>query len=75
MNAIINYNTYLILLNKVINKQYQSKDEFKNDLFVTFEIQSNPKADRTFNIAWQYGNSFGYHGVLNIFEDLVLLIK
>jgi hypothetical protein len=49
--------------------------EFKSDLFTDFGVTNNPKADKAFQLAWEYGHSAGYYEVINYFHDLVTLIE
>lgn len=50
-------------------------DEFKNDLFIELGIENNQKKDKLFEIAWNWGHSYGYYEVKNVAEELVELIK
>jgi hypothetical protein len=49
--------------------------EFKSDLFADFGVTNNSKADKAFQLAWEYGHSAGYYEVINYFHDLVGLIE
>jgi hypothetical protein len=64
---------------KVRNNYYDidnnTANEFKTDLLADFGVVGNPKADKAFNLAWEYGHSSGYYEVVNYFHDLVDLIK
>lgn len=48
---------------------------FKNDLFRFYEVQSNPKREKLYDMSWEYGHSNGFSELLNVFNDLVDLIK
>lgn len=61
-------------------KQYNEEsgkrhDEFINDIFEEFHVTDNPKRDKCFSLAWEYGHSSGYSEVYNHFSDLVELIQ
>jgi hypothetical protein len=49
--------------------------EFKEDLFEEFDVVDNPKADKCFSLAWQYGHGAGFPEVYNYFIELVELIR
>jgi hypothetical protein len=49
--------------------------EFKADLFDEHGVTGHPKAQRAFDIAWDYGHSSGYSEVANYFDDLADLLK
>lgn len=48
---------------------------FKQDLFEELEITNNPKKEKLFAIAWEYGHSSGLEEVYNYAIDLVELIR
>ena len=52
-----------------------SENEFKNDLEEAYGVQYNPKAQKLFQIAWDYGHSAGYYEVLGYYDELIELIK
>lgn len=64
---------------KDVNKYYEETsrlhEEFKNDLFEDFNVMNNPKKDKCFELAWEYGQSAGYEDVYVHFDNLVELIK
>jgi len=49
--------------------------QFKKDLIEYYEITDHPKADRAFEIAWEYGHSDGCYNVALVMDDLVELMK
>lgn len=62
-------------MSKVLNNGFKSEEEFKRELFKFYEVTDNPKADKAYIIAWDFGHSCGYSEVNNYFMDLVELIK
>lgn len=53
----------------------QLNEEFKQDLFAEYGVTNHPKAERVFELAYQYGHSAGYSEVMFYFGDLVQLIR
>jgi hypothetical protein len=49
--------------------------EFKRDLFDQHGVTGHPKAERAFQLAWDYGHSSGFQEVANYFDDLADLLK
>ena len=49
--------------------------QFKVDLFVAYGVTGHPKAEKAFNLAWEFGHSGGLHEVELYFSTLVALIK
>lgn len=45
------------------------------DLFKEFDVENNPKKDRCYNLAYNFGGQYGPQGVYECFEKLVTLIK
>jgi hypothetical protein len=67
--------TYFIM-KKAYNSGIADKSqEFKFDLFEEYNVLNNPKKDKCFEFAWEYGHSDGYGEIANYFGDLVELIK
>lgn len=64
---------------KVRNNYYSidnnTAKEFIPDLFADFGVTNNPKAEKAYRLAYEYGHSAGYYEVVNYFSDLVELIK
>jgi hypothetical protein len=60
---------------KLYNNGFKSYEEFKIELFKFYDVTDNPKANKAFNLAWDFGHSCGYSEVNNYFIDLVELIK
>lgn len=50
-------------------------NEFVADLYEELGVKDNPKADKAFALAWDYGHSSGYSSVCSYFVELVELIK
>jgi hypothetical protein len=50
-------------------------EEFKNDLFVEFGVENNPKREQCYGIAYDIGHSGGFSEVYTYFDQLVGLIK
>lgn len=55
--------------------EQNKKEEFKRDLFRYYYVTNNPKANKCFMLAWDYGHSSGFLDVAHYFEQLVELIK
>jgi|WetSurMetagenome_2_1015567.scaffolds.fasta_scaffold802603_2 hypothetical protein len=49
--------------------------EFVKDLYETFGVTNNPKANKAYALAYDYGHSSGYSEIFNYFADLVELIR
>lgn len=49
--------------------------QFKMDLFETYEVSDNPKADKCYALAWEHGHSSGFSEVASYFSEFVELIK
>jgi hypothetical protein len=49
--------------------------QFKVDLFVAYGVTGHPKAEKAFELAWEFGHSGGLHEVELYFSTLVTLIK
>lgn len=61
---------------KDLHATMANKDmDFKKHLLKSFGVEHNPKAERCFLLAWEYGHSAGYSEVEGYFTDLVELIK
>ena len=56
-------------------RQRQEIQDFANMLFEKYQVQDNPKAQKAFDIAWDYGHSSGYNEVEIMFEELLPLIE
>lgn len=55
-------------------KQEQEKEQHKMQCAIKFNVVDNPKLDRCYQIAYEYGHSCGLQEVENYFADLVDLI-
>lgn len=51
------------------------EQEFKNDLFEYHGVTENPKANKCYSIAYDYGHHAGHSEVASYFDTLVDLIK
>jgi hypothetical protein len=51
------------------------KAVFASDLIEAAGVTGHPKAQRCFDLAWEYGHSGGLQDVRYYFEELVELIK
>jgi hypothetical protein len=49
--------------------------EFGQDLFREFNVEDNPKRNRCYSLAFNFGHQYGVVGVYECFEKLVSLIK
>jgi len=50
-------------------------EEFQRDLFREYDVQSNPKRYKCYDMAWERGHSAGLYEVVGNFSDLVELIQ
>lgn len=55
--------------------KYEEEARFRADLFRYYGVADNPKADKAYAIAWDYGHASGYQDVQSYFSDIVELIK
>lgn len=73
--------TYDVFISRVNCGDYNKraapyiKKAFKKDLLAVHEVTDNPKADKAFDLAWDYGHSYGAASVADYFVDMVELIK
>uniref|UniRef100_A0A7C5URI6 Uncharacterized protein n=1 Tax=candidate division CPR3 bacterium TaxID=2268181 RepID=A0A7C5URI6_UNCC3 len=56
-------------------KEYNEEKKFKNFLAKKYKVEGNPKLDKAFEIAWEFGHPHGYDEVEYYFSYLVDLIK
>lgn len=61
--------------NKYGEEQYKIDKEFKLALFKEYGVETNPKREKAFSMAWERGHSYGYGEVEGEFMDLVELLK
>ena len=47
---------------------------FKQHMYEYHDVEENPKREKAFSLAWEYGHSSGHSEVASHFEDLVELI-
>lgn len=60
----------------MIFDENDSVEKFKQKLFEDLRLdESDPKVQRLFYLAWEYGHSSGYREVHNYAMDLADLIK
>ena len=57
-----------------VKKCREIDEMFKNDLFEYLNIKDNPKRNKLFNLAWEYGHSDGLRLVVNYAEELSELL-
>ncbi len=75
------YLSYDIFMTRVHAGHYRKKavpfikTSFKKDLLRAHRVSDNPKAEKAYDIAWDYGHSHGEASVADYFYDLVELIK
>lgn len=50
-------------------------EKFKLALFKEHGVESNPKAEKVWSLAWEHGHSSGYSEIEIYFEEFVELIK
>jgi RNase adaptor protein for sRNA GlmZ degradation len=55
--------------------QTRLNEEFYNDLMEHLELVGHPKANKVYNLAYQFGHSAGYSEVLYYAEELAELVK
>ena len=60
---------------QLLEQSRKSRKEFKADLAKEFGVEDNPKFERCFELAWDYGHADGFNEVRYNFIDLVELIK
>lgn len=51
------------------------RNQWQKDLYAEYDVPNNPKADKAFGLAWEYGHANGLHEVEIYFADIVELIK
>lgn len=52
----------------------EMKEKFKADTLEAYGLVRNPKRDRVFDLAWEYGHGSGYREVLSYLEDFIGLV-
>ena len=60
---------------KFFEEEEKKKSEFKGRLTKENGVENNPKLDRLFEIAWDFGHSSGFNEVDIYFSEMVDLIK
>jgi len=53
----------------------KAMDAFKNDMEEIFKVKGNPKAEKLWKLAWDFGHGSGLREVLNYYSDFVELIN
>jgi hypothetical protein len=66
---------YRALMTSYRSEVARLKTEFKDDLLWEHGAVGNPKADKCFDLAWEYGHSAGFSEIQGFFGELVELIK
>jgi hypothetical protein len=49
----------------------EEKDDLKLELELKYGTRSHQKADRLFELAWEYGHGNGHDSVESFYEDMV----
>ena len=49
--------------------------QFKADLEKQFQVQDNPKKDKLWDLAWEYGHSYDLTEFFHYYNDMVELIR
>lgn len=64
------------VVERTFYKESQNKKatEFKKNLLEEHNVLDNPKAQKCYELAWDYGHSSGYYAVADYFNELVGLI-
>lgn len=57
------------------NEESRLHQQFIDDLEKENGMENNPKKDILWAKAWEHGHSSGYEDVINIYEDLIELVK
>jgi hypothetical protein len=71
----IDKNAHHTEMRKYHEARFALEAEFKRDLFDQHGVTGHPKAERAFQLAWDYGHSSGFQEVANYFDDLADLLK
>lgn len=50
-------------------------NKFKMDLEAVHELSGHPKADKVYELAWEWGHSYGLDEVMSYYDDLAGLVK
>jgi hypothetical protein len=53
----------------------KSDKELKDYLFDKYDVKDNPKREKCYRLAYEYGHSFGDSEIESTFSDFVELIK
>ena len=56
-------------------RRKEDRELLKNRLATEHGVTGNPRLDKCFDIAWEYGHAYGNHEVEIHFSELVELIK
>jgi hypothetical protein len=56
-------------------KQHQLEREFAHDISIACGVESNPKTNKLFELAWQHGHADGFYKVFYYYETFAELIK
>jgi hypothetical protein len=54
--------------------RHLEREVFRDDLFEEFGVTNHPKAQATFDLAWERGYAAGLHQVYYRFSELVALL-
>lgn len=63
-----------------MRKAYRDRDKelkakFRDDIEAEYDMTGHPKADKLWELAWEYGHSAGYSEVAIYYAELVELAK
>lgn len=68
-------NELRVARNKYHEEHAKVTEEFKLALYEEYAVETNPKREKAFSMAWEAGHSEGYNSVEYHFSELVELIK
>lgn len=67
--------SYTVARKEYYNEANKLQDEFQDDLFKEFGVEHNPKRDKCYSLAYEYGHSSGFSEIYTHFSEFVELIK
>lgn len=68
----VSYQSHLKLYTE---ERVRLQNEFRRDLIEKYNMTGHPKADKCFDMAWDFGQSTSYSDVEDYFMNLVELVK
>lgn len=67
---------YEYIMNRIDSGVYDDNLELlKTDLLIIYGMLNRPQGEQVYNIALKHGSVDGYRGVLDLFHELVGLVK